>query len=106
MDLSFGMPALVQRAELTEDIPSDAVMFFNRDVDLASRVPLLAKRPDLRKNFSEGAIRLSTRRSWRTTALDHLHLYERLVGASIGGQRKRIRTALMHASPLLKGSAG
>jgi glycosyltransferase involved in cell wall biosynthesis len=77
-DLSYGMPVLVQHAELTADIRGDTVMFFKDEKDIHSMLPLMIKQDDTRRRLSAKAHAMARRASWGNTASKHINLYERV----------------------------
>jgi glycosyltransferase involved in cell wall biosynthesis len=97
-DLSYGMPVLVQHAELTADLPSDTVMFFRNQKDIESMLPLIIKQEDRRRQLSEKARAMARAHSWPGIASKHVRLYEQVSGRPlIEGRWPGVRRAIMHA---------
>ena len=101
-DLSFGMPALVQRSELTEDLPNDSVMFFSDESNVISMLPLMATRKDHRTRLSRNATMMARKFEWRRTASRHIGFYEVLLGAPLARRKGMIRTAIGQATHWLR----
>jgi glycosyltransferase involved in cell wall biosynthesis len=95
-DLSYGMPVLVQRAELTADLPSDTVMFFKDEKDIYSMLPLMIKQDDTRRRLRKKAHEMARANSWSNIASRHTQLYERVARRSlIGGRWPNLRRTLI-----------
>lgn len=103
MDLAYGMPVLVQKAELTQDLPPGVVQFFNRPNDLLTQLPVLAKQPARLRAMSAGAHNMAERNSWRKTAAIHTALYRQLAGKDLGDPGGSVRAAIFHSCGSLLG---
>jgi glycosyltransferase involved in cell wall biosynthesis len=84
MDLSHGMPVFVQRAELTQDLPSDVVGFFDKDYDLVPLLKAAYQDRSILDRMSSGAVEMSRKNSWREVALMHLRVYSALADSEVG----------------------
>jgi glycosyltransferase involved in cell wall biosynthesis len=97
-DLSYGMPALVQRAELTADIPDDTVMFFKDEKDIFAMLPLMVKQDETRRRLRQNAHAMARKYAWPTTAARHIRLYERVSSQALKrGRWNAFRRAVIHA---------
>jgi glycosyltransferase involved in cell wall biosynthesis len=97
-DLSYGMPVLVQRAELTADLPDDTVMFFRNEQDIYSMLPLMIKQDETRRRLRQNAHAMARRFAWSQTAAQHVRLYERVSSQVLKqGRWNALRRAVMHA---------
>jgi len=104
MDLAYGMPVLVQKAELTQDLPSDTVCFFERDQELLHYLSLFAREPERLKRMRRGARVMTEMLSWKNTATKHKALYQELLGKPFGDKRGQVRAAVFHScTSLLRG---
>jgi hypothetical protein len=101
-DLSFKMPVLTQRSELTDDLPNDTVMFFANDQSMLSLMPALVRRQDKRKTLSDNAALMARTFEWRRIASRHLSFYESIIGFTMGRRRRMLRTALGQATSWLR----
>ena len=97
-DLSYGMPVLVQRAELTADLPDDTVMFFRNEKDIYSMLPLMIKQDETRRRLNKKAHAMARRFAWSEVAAQHIRLYENTSGQVLKqGRWNALRRAVIHA---------
>lgn len=101
-DLSFTMPVLTQRSELTDDLPNDTVMFFAGDSSMLSLLSAIAKRADHRKKLSKNAKLMARNFEWRRIASRHVGFYEVIIGGAVRQQRGLFRTAVGQATNWLR----
>jgi hypothetical protein len=101
-DLSFGMPVLTQRSELTDDLPNDTVMFFANDHSMLALLPSLVKREDHRQKLTKNATLLARTFEWRRVASRHVSFYEVMMGGAIRRKRSLFRTAVGQATNWLR----
>jgi hypothetical protein len=101
-DLSFGMPVLTQRSQLTDDLPNDTVMFFANDHSMLSLLPSLVKREDHREKLSKNATLMARTFEWRRVASRHVGFYEEMIGGALRRKQGLFRTAVGQATNWLR----
>jgi glycosyltransferase involved in cell wall biosynthesis len=101
-DLSYGMPVITQRSELTEDLPNDAVMFFSGEQGLLSMLPTLVRNGGLRKRLEEHATLMARKHEWRRTAAHHMRFYEDVAQAPMINRKGALKLALELANQWLR----
>jgi glycosyltransferase involved in cell wall biosynthesis len=95
-DLSYGMPVMAQYSLITQDLPKDTVMLFNKEGDALNKLFIMITKRDRRQGMAERAIQMAKRHAWPNTALTHIKLYESLTGYSL---RNNIRISLLPTNP-------
>jgi glycosyltransferase involved in cell wall biosynthesis len=101
-DLSYGMPVLTLRSPITQDLPSDVVMFASSEFDIIEKLIFMVKKDEYRKKMSRKALLMAEKHCWDSTALKHVRLYERIIKGPLGKRRDQVRVALFHASPFFR----
>jgi hypothetical protein len=103
-DMSFGMPVLTQRSDLTEDLPYDAVTFFANEQGLLAVLPKLVRDNAMREKLSREALLMARKFEWRRTAQKHVRFYETVMKRPLTDRRSVLRTALSQATHWLRQS--
>jgi glycosyltransferase involved in cell wall biosynthesis len=101
-DMSFGMPVLTQRSDLTEDLPYDAVTFFANEQGLLAMLPKLVRDDTMREKLSSEALLMARKFEWRRISKKHVRFYEAVMGQQITSRREVFRTALSQATHWLR----
>jgi len=103
MDLAYGMPVLVQKAELTQDLPPGTVQFFSGDSDLLAFARVLSRDPKRLQEMSGRAHEMTSKNSWRAVSMTHKSLYRKLIGPSMDETGEHYRAAVFHSCGSLFG---
>jgi glycosyltransferase involved in cell wall biosynthesis len=103
MDLSYGMPVIAQKAELTHDLSPNTVALFREESDFMTQLKAIARNKTRLKKMSEEAAKMTDRFSWKNTANAHNKLYKQLAGTSFGDISGRVRAAIFHSCSELLG---
>ena len=75
LDLSYGMPTLVQKSEITKDLPVDTVGFFETPFEIVRKMEEIYHDDDLRERLAHRAQELAEKDSWRNIGTKHLNAY-------------------------------
>lgn len=103
MDLSYGMPVIAQRAELTHDLSPNTVALFRDESDFMTQLKVIARSKSRLKEMSKEAAKMTEKHSWRNTAIAHNRIYKKLAGTSFGDVSGRVRAAIFHSCSELLG---
>lgn len=97
MDLSYGMPVIAQRAELTEDLSPKTVALFRDTSSFISQLRVISSNKKRLREMSSEAKRMAQNNSWDKTAKIHTMLYRKLSGVDFGDEAGRVRAAIFHS---------
>lgn len=103
MDLSFGMTSIVQKSNMTEDLPYGVVRFFEKDKDIVQAVSSVARNTSLMQDTRKNVEKFVSDFSWDKIARQHVMVYQHAFGARFGDTRRHIRETMLRASKLFTG---
>lgn len=105
MDLSYGMPVIAQKAELTLDLSPNTVALFREESDFMTQLRVIARNKSRLLKMSVEAAKMTDKYSWASTANTHTKLYKQLAGTAFGDTSGRVRAAIFHSCSELLGGA-
>lgn len=103
MDLSFGMTSIVQKSNMTEDLPWGVVKFFEKDKDIMKTVSIVARNPKLLQETRSNVEKFVSDFSWEKIARQHVMVYQHTFGSFFGDTRQHVRETILRASKFFMG---